>query len=71
MISDLLLWSGISLLLYALYKWSANKNDYFEKRGVSSMKPKSIIAILSDLTFSQKSMVDLMTEQYIVNPGNK
>lgn len=71
MISDLLLWSGISLLLYALYKWSTKKNDYFEKRGVSYMKPKSIIAIISDLTFNRRSMVDFMKVLYTVNPGNK
>lgn len=71
MISDLLLWCGISLLLYAIYKWYTKKNDYFEKRGVSYMKPKSIVAIFSDLLINKKSMVDSMNHLYTVNPGHK
>lgn len=71
MISDLLLYCAVSLLLYGIYKWFTKKNDYFEKRGVSFMKPKSIFQIISDLSINQKSMVDFMNVLYTVNPGHK
>lgn len=71
MISDLLFWCGATLLLYVVYKWYTTKNDYFEKRGVSSKKPQSLIDVLYTLAFKPKSLAELMTELYEENPGYK
>lgn len=71
MISDILLWSGISLLLYAVYKWSTGDNDYFTKRGVSYDKPPSFLVMMYELTMKPKALTEFMLEAYRKNPGYK
>lgn len=72
MITDFLLWSGISLLLYAFYKWATINHDYFLKRGVRHMKPKFLLGNNSKfLLFRQQTVTDFVTEMYTYNPGSK
>lgn len=71
MIFDLLLWCAVTFLLYAVFKWSTKKNDYFEKRGISFLKPKPVYSVISEMFFNKKSMVDFMNYLYTVNPGHK
>lgn len=72
MIGDFLLWSGISLLLYAFYKWATINNDYFVKRGITHMKPTFLIGNNARfLLLRQQTMTEFMNELYYYNPGSK
>lgn len=37
MLSTLILFSGIALIVHALYRWATKNNDYFLKRGLKYM----------------------------------
>lgn len=71
MISDILQWSGISLLLYAAYKWFTSDNDYFTKRGVSYDKPPSLLGMIYVMTMKPKALTEFMLTAYRKNPGFK
>lgn len=42
MIAEVLLTTGIGLILYAFYKYATQNNDFFTKRGLKQMKPTFI-----------------------------
>lgn len=39
MIAEILLTTGLGLILYAFYKWATQNNDFFIKRGIKQMTP--------------------------------
>lgn len=72
MIAEFLLWSGVSLLLYAFYKWGTIHNDYFKKRGVSFIKPTFLIGSNAGFfMFRKQDMIEFMDDVYRANPGFK
>lgn len=71
MIDNLILWTGICLLLYALYKWATSKFDYFEKRGVSYIKPRFFFGKNMGFMMVQCTMNEFMELIYRAKPGKK
>lgn len=39
MLAEILLASGVALILYAIFKLATQDRDYFTKRGIKQMKP--------------------------------
>lgn len=59
MFAELLLATGIALILYAFYKWLTQKNDFFEKRGIKEMSSSFMLSAfifrtMDATTFAQK-----------------
>lgn len=72
MIQYLLLWSGISLFLYAFYKWATINNDYFEKRGVSYLKPYFLVGNSGGFfILRNQTVIEFINNLYRSNPGYK
>lgn len=72
MIDNLICWTGICLLCYAVYKWATAKFDYFEKRGVSYLKPKYFFGNNVGFMMVQKCTMNEFIEMiYNANPEKK
>lgn len=72
MIGGFILWGGVALLIYAFYKWATINNDYFEKRGVSYMKPTFLVGNNGGFLFLMKyTMTEFLNMFYTANPGYK
>lgn len=72
MIGEIIFWSGVLLLVYAFYKWATINNDYFEKRGVSYLKPSFLVGNNGGFLFLMKyTMPEFINMFYTANPGKK
>lgn len=43
MIAEVLLATGVALILYAFYKWGTQNNDFFTKRGFKQIDPTFLL----------------------------
>lgn len=72
MFGDLIFWIGISMILYAFCKWATAKFDYFEKRGVSYLRPKFFVGNnIGFMMVAKRTMNEFIEMIYGENPGKK
>lgn len=72
MFATLTLWTAVLALLYAFYKWATINNDFFEKRGVSYLKPTFLVGNNGGFLFLMRyTMAEFINMFYTANPGYK
>lgn len=71
MLSELLLVTGVTLILYAFYKWVTQNNDYFEKRGIKSPKPVFLLGNTSAMLTSSMNAAEFATQLYNAFPHER
>lgn len=71
MISELLYFTGIGLILYALYKWVTLNDKYFEKKGIVHMKPLFFFGNTGGFFLKQYSGPDFVNKLYNEFPKDK
>lgn len=71
MFSIILLFSAISLLGYAFYKWATLNNDYFLKKGVAFKKPTFLLGSSGKMMLRKLPIADYVKWQYNLFPDKK
>lgn len=68
MFVGLLLTAAVILIVYTLYKWATANNDYFERRGLKSMKPAFLLGNTGKLLLSKITAVEFANKIYYAFP---
>lgn len=55
---------AIAVLCYLFYKWAVKNNDYFEKKGVSFVKPVFLLGSNSNMFFDKMSLPEVSEKWY-------
>lgn len=71
MISSMLLWTGITLILYGIYKWITANDKFFEKRGIPYLKPTLLFGNTINFVFQTISLPDFAQKLYASYPNKK
>lgn len=62
---------AIVAISYLLYKWLNKSHDYFEKKGVSFVKPKFLIGNQADMLLRRASLPEIVDKWYKEFPKEK
>lgn len=71
MLGEIILLSGVGLILYALYKWIILNNDYFKKRGVKHLEPYFLFGNTFGFFTSRYTVAEFLSMIYDAFPNEK
>lgn len=71
MIAEVLYFTGLGLIAYAIYKWVTLNNQYFTRRGIPHMKPYFLVGNTGGLFFKLHSAPDYVLYMYRQFPKEK
>lgn len=68
MFVEWIVYSAITLIAYAFYKWATVNNDYFKRRGIKAKKPLFLLGNTGGVFLTRTTAVEFAKKVYYEFP---